>query len=609
MGWPEIVATSRVYTEPWLARLMLANALGGRWLAMHGDDPGWPELIADATAPPRPPAPLRDLRLLDPCCGPGHILIVAVDLLAELYERERRLAGEGRIPAEWATAPGRTAAAIRANLAGCDTDAEAVAVCRSSLQASLGGAVRALTALPPGVGALARGRSALPLLRRSWDVVCTNPPYAGFRQMSPDVRAEIAALDPLARSDLGVAFVSRCLDLLADGGTAALLTPAAWLASAPAWALRRRVLDLGHPRVVVPLGQRVFPDAALVFAAVTVIDRGGSQSAVTQLRPARGGPASERRIAGREGGRRIPRATIEGLPGLPFVVDVDERVARRSQGAPRVGDRFRSCDGVWPRGADLVRDFREVDPDDDGWVRMSGGQGYARWYAGTSLRVRAEVAERWRGPRDGAIEYPRVAGGRLCARVAPAASVARAGIVRLIRSGVDDGRVEELLAIFNCPLGTRWLRTLSAGLNFNPGSAGRVPLGRRRPPESLVELVREAVDLSRMLVSLDPSKDEFAGTIEERPAQGETIEDATLRLWWEPQARLIAVERKIGRVLEVPAEDWALLPAGTPLERLARGHGSSAEEMLDRLRRSASTEIGENGPPDPRFAATPAPPC
>ena len=90
-----------------------------------------------------------------------------------------------------------------------------------------------------------------------------------------------------------------------------------------------------------------------------------------------------------------------------------------------------------------------------------------------------------------AIEYARVAGGKLAARIARRGTAAIAGVVTLVPlAGVDRARVFEALAIFNARVGTAWLATLTSGLNFNPGYAAQIPLGREAPDPSFEAEVR-----------------------------------------------------------------------------------------------------------------------
>ena len=199
-----VVDASRLYTPAYIVDFLLQNSLGALWCAMHPESTlarRWPLLVTGAVGT-RSAVPLRELRLLDPCCGCGAFLLPAFDMLEVLYAEERALAQAGRIPTEWAVAPEDVPPTIvERNLHGADLDAAAVAITADLLRARAGADVAVnlhVPALP--IGSLATGNWP----HERFDVVCTNPPYVGFRMLDPEVKAAVRAVDPMARSDLAV---------------------------------------------------------------------------------------------------------------------------------------------------------------------------------------------------------------------------------------------------------------------------------------------------------------------------------------------------------------------------------------------------------------------
>ncbi|MBT9554534.1 MAG: BREX-6 system adenine-specific DNA-methyltransferase PglX [Myxococcales bacterium] len=171
----EIASKTQMFTERYMVEWILENTLGTLWLAMcrkHrwtaeveatgvlGDlerrraewralrDAGEKKLdelmpIADglearwkywvkqpilADAIEHAPSSLRELKLLDPACGSGHFLVIAFDLLLELYREEarhRKTSWSDREIAEWI---------IEDNLHGLDIDPRAVQIAAAALQ-------------------------------------------------------------------------------------------------------------------------------------------------------------------------------------------------------------------------------------------------------------------------------------------------------------------------------------------------------------------------------------------------------------------------------------------------------------------------------------------
>jgi hypothetical protein len=480
-------------------------------------------------------------------------------MLTDLYAEERSLAAEGHVPRDWAVAASQTASTIvERNLHGGDLDAAAVDIAARLLGRRAGATVRpSLSAMLLPLGSLdpASWRG------ERFDVVATNPPYVGFRLLDAAVKAAVRAADPLARSDLAVAFQSRCFALLRGGGMCATVTPAAWLTGRDALPLREHMLSHGGPRVAAAIGQRVFDQAPLLFVGLSVVERGASPEQVHTLRIPSGGGADGLRRAIAGGAAGVKRQLLAALPLRPFLPAAAPTVLALAGRGPRLGDLFASFDGVWTgSNARDTRYWWELPADAPGWRPLSGGQGHEPWHAPTRLRIRAEHAA-GQPSRDGAIEYARVAGGRLAARLAAPGTASLAGIVTLVpRHAEAAERTEEILAIFNSRIGTVWLRTLSSGLNFNPGYAAEIPLGRTPPPGELRDAVRRLVTMRAAVAASDPTSDSFLDTVP--PWEPQTSIDEIARCETE-------VETMLGEHLGIPRRELAALePVRRPVRRV-----------------------------------------
>jgi hypothetical protein len=134
---PDVATYTALYTERYMVDFLLQNSLGTRWMEMHPDSPMkaiWQYSVTPATPHTRQPKPLRDWTILDPCVGSGHFLVVAFDLLVQLYAEERRLAEAGRVPQEWAVSEQDVARTIlERNLYGIDIDLRAVQIAALAL--------------------------------------------------------------------------------------------------------------------------------------------------------------------------------------------------------------------------------------------------------------------------------------------------------------------------------------------------------------------------------------------------------------------------------------------------------------------------------------------
>jgi hypothetical protein len=446
---------------------------------------------------------------------------------------------------------------------------------------------------PPSIEAARRALALIEILGRHHDVVCMNPPYVGFRKLAPHLKERVAE-DALATLDLYVAFLSRFFSLLREGGCLAAVTPSSWTTSSKTAALRRKMLDEGGPSLVVSLGQRVFDTAPLLFVSLSVVHRGhhpGGGALIT-LRASTGSGEEGLLRAVQRADKRWPHALLRSLETLPFFPVAPLPLLERAREQPAVQDFFSFVDGLWTGNND--RDFREaweVRPDDPRWVPTSGGQGYARWYAPFARRMRARDGRLWPAfaARAFSLEYSRVAGGKLAARVVRSPSLAIAGTVSLLpKAGADPRRLFETAAVFNSRLGTIWLRTLTSGLNFNPGYAGRIPLASAPPSPALEEAVLDVVARKRALARRDLTCDDFDPSCFAAGASpslagwaAQSVERAL-----DESARVLEAEARIEELLrahfEIAEDAWADLEAelGKPAAALPDGPFPASEEPI-----------------------------
>ena len=97
----EIPAVTQLFTPDWIVRYMVENSLGRLWVEGHPNDDlkaGWKYYLEEAKQEPEVQAQLseiraeyaklnpKDIKVIDPCMGSGHILVYAFDVLMQIYE-------------------------------------------------------------------------------------------------------------------------------------------------------------------------------------------------------------------------------------------------------------------------------------------------------------------------------------------------------------------------------------------------------------------------------------------------------------------------------------------------------------------------------------------
>ena len=322
-----IPAATQLFTPDWIVRYMVENSLGRLWLEGHPDargqllptaeeqaafaagareerEPKWHYYLEEAPQEPQVQAQLaalrreyaaltpEQIRVIDPCCGSGHILAYLFDVLMQIYgtygyttreavasivennlygldidpraaqlanfavmmkarQYDRRWFSRGIQPHVYAIVESNHVEPF-AVTAFCDGDngrqAAMDAIVRQLKDAKEYGSL--LTVSPQDWPALyARFeeietgaplyedavRPLLPLvqvaeaLAQPYDVVVTNPPYMGGSNMNPRLSDFIKTNYPEYKSDFFSAFVIRASHMAKQGGYCGFFTPYVWM--------------------------------------------------------------------------------------------------------------------------------------------------------------------------------------------------------------------------------------------------------------------------------------------------------------------------------------------------------------------------------------------
>lgn len=84
----EIAYATQLFTPDWIVKYMVENSLGRYWIE-HSDDKtlinNWKYFIKDSLIENQTNLNPIDITFIDPCCGSGHILVYAFELLYQIY--------------------------------------------------------------------------------------------------------------------------------------------------------------------------------------------------------------------------------------------------------------------------------------------------------------------------------------------------------------------------------------------------------------------------------------------------------------------------------------------------------------------------------------------
>ena len=350
-GAAEIPAATQLFTPDWIVRYLVENSAGRLWMLNYPNS----HLIDQMDYYVKPTDGETDflritgpeqMTVMDPCCGSGHMLTYAFDLLYAIYEEE------GYAPSEIPTL------ILTHNLYGTEIDPRAAALAAFALMMKARAHQRRFLRSPvqphirviepvefsedelnqlagpegsgqsgryfwqsfihadvlgslivPDAAALPGAKERLALLTadtldasdlrtraeqvatqaeyltRSYSVVATNPPYMGGSNMGPVLSTWVKKHHPQAKSDMFATFIERCLELAdAERGMVAMITMQAWMFLGSFEKLRRRILHDVPPVTMLHLGERAFDSIGgeVVSTTAFVLEPGRSANGPCQ---------------------------------------------------------------------------------------------------------------------------------------------------------------------------------------------------------------------------------------------------------------------------------------------------------------------------------------
>lgn len=263
----EIDAETQIFTPAYVAKFLAQNSIGRLWINSHPtsglmDELGWyvasenPDGLAQVDSP-------EEIRVIDPACGTGNLLVAAFDVLYEIYLNARYRPKD--IPA----------LILGKNLVGRDIDSAAAAAASAILtakaheknshffRAGVAPDVRAFTEDDhPDAGSF--GTLIRELDTEKYHVVLANPPYMGGKHFTKSMTAFAKENYPDSARDLCTMFIDRGHEMLVPGGMVSMITMESWMFLSSFEKLRRRLLAETTMVTMAHLGRGVFGGGAVI---------------------------------------------------------------------------------------------------------------------------------------------------------------------------------------------------------------------------------------------------------------------------------------------------------------------------------------------------------
>jgi len=283
-----IPASTQLFTPHWIVKYMVENSLGKIWMLNHPNSSlkesmkYYIDNTEESTTFIKISTP-QELTFLDPCCGSGHTLTYAFDLLTLIYEEEGY--NKSDIPS----------LILEHNLFGCDIDKRASVLANFALTMKARQYYKRFfnKDVKPNIveledygseefaGIKNFGSLMVPHAKSSFDdgifsqnvreyelqkkilssefhCVVTNPPYMGGKGMNAELSDFVKKQYPDSKSDLMTCFMERCLDLTRKDGYSAMINIPSWMFLSSFENMRKQLVGNFYITSLLHLGRGIF---------------------------------------------------------------------------------------------------------------------------------------------------------------------------------------------------------------------------------------------------------------------------------------------------------------------------------------------------------------
>ena len=301
-----IPAATQLFTPHWIVKYMVENSLGKLWMLNNPNSTlkehmkYYIENSEESITFLKISTP-QELTLLDPCCGSGHVLTYAFDLLTLIYEESGYSSSE--IPS----------LILENNLFGCDIDKRAAVLADFALTMKARlyhrrffrkntntnvielqdfssvefkgiknyGSLKVPISddsFDDGVFGQSNAQFELQksILTSEFSCVVTNPPYMGAKGMNKELSDFVKSRYPDSKSDLFAVFMERCLELTKPHGFMSMINQHSWMFLSSYEKLRIKIIEQQRIDTMVHLGPRAFEEIGgeVVQSVAFVLQKG-----------------------------------------------------------------------------------------------------------------------------------------------------------------------------------------------------------------------------------------------------------------------------------------------------------------------------------------------
>ena len=349
-------------------------------------------------------------------------------------------------------------------------------------------------------------------LAQKYDVVVTNPPYAGISNLSSKVNNFIKDNYPDSKADFFSVFIERCNDLVRKNGLQAMITQHGWMFLSSFEKLRAKLLKnetitMAHlgARAFEEIGGEVVQTTSFVMIKSELNDYRGVYCRLIEPNTQQG---KEDMFLMEQNRFSTKQKNFYDIPGTPFAYWLSDTMFDIFKNSKTLSDVAKPRQGLATSDNDrFLKLWHEVDfskigfgitsIDDDRkfeykWFPCTKGGSFRRWYGNNDYivnwendgeEIKAYAAKLYRNYtrtiknipfyfRKG-LTWSTISSGLFSLRYVPEGFVFE---TKGAMCYVDDKYLYSVLALYNTKVMQQFLAVVSPTLDYHEGPLGRTPI-------------------------------------------------------------------------------------------------------------------------------------
>ncbi len=373
-----------------------------------------------------------------------------------------------------------------------------------------------------------RGFDFVRLNMQRYDVVYTNPPYMGSKNMGDSLKKFVASAYPSGKRDLYAAFILRCREMSKENGYVGMVTQQSWMFLLSFAKMREEILKETCIQTLAHLGPHAFSEIsgevvnAVLFTIKNInLSLHNSHRLCAFRLVAIQSPMAKAHVLKNKQRQHLVKSQIKQkmlwcVPLFRFVYWVPETILELLSNDKRFETLVKAKQGMSTSDNERFLRFHwEVGNNKLRWFPYSKGGGYSKWdgldfycvdWEDDGRRIKAYPSSAIRNEDcyfKPAWTYTKVASRSLGVRRSPKRWLFDAKGPALF---LDENVQYELLGLLNTRPVSYLLRLLSPSMEFGEGHISEIPMPRKGISinSSLAEISRCCVVMKAALIRLAP---------------------------------------------------------------------------------------------------------